>query len=385
MLAAQTIVHRVSTWFHGHLFHSLPNCGAVEEFCEISMCSPVKVKLGGRSWLRGWLCGLMVLLVFCGAGRACLWINGTTLEGNLTRTGGPNFAAGAWPLAEGGIFTRETAHAQSHAEFLRAVAAMPLAKVLDLSREMTEVPADWPPELNAAVEPIFAGEISTSAEMLAALHAKYPDNYYVCANLAVTSELAGNDAEALQWVEKALRIKPDAHSGTEWMHAAVLRAKLALAKDPAWLETRTISGIPPGEVPADFSLTEGPRKIELEEIQHALLAHLVPRILFVKGPDRIVAAMLTELARVEARADSVEAGIAMLKIAAEHGAVNTGPLLKEWEWLVTRRKMLYWWKGLDPGWWLLLAVAGILGYFVWRYAWRRRGPKAVAPQRAVES
>jgi tetratricopeptide (TPR) repeat protein len=220
--------------------------------------------------------------------------------------------------------------ADTNAEILRIVAALPPEKVLEGDSEGT-VPEDWPPKLSDAVKPIFTGDYKKAAEMLAALNAKRPDNYYICANLAVTSELSGNDAAALKWVEKAMRIKPDAHYKTEWMHAAVLRAKLALAKDPTWLDTHTISGIPLGDVPADFVLTQGKRRITLKEIQGALYAHVIPRLLLVKGQDRIVAAMLTELARIEARTISVESGTAMLALAAEHGATNTELIIKGWQ------------------------------------------------------
>jgi hypothetical protein len=309
---------------------------------------------------------LFLLFLFCGSmGRACIWIDATTLEGKFISVGGAAPASGGPPLAGGVLMTSETFRATNHSEVFRVIAAMPPEQVLELSTELQDPPPDWPAELNDAVRPIFTGDFKKSAEMLAALNVKYPSNYYVCANLGVTSELTGNDTEALQWVEKAMQIKPDAHYGTEWMHAAVLRAKIAITKDPAWLEKHTISGIPPGEVPAGFFLSEGARRIELREIQDALVAHLIPRLLLVKGQDRIVAALLTELARVEARASSVEAGIGMLQLAAEHGAANTGPLLKDWEKRVAHRKMWGWLK-MDAlrACLLISAVMGLAAYYL---------------------
>lgn len=277
-----------------------------------------------------------------------------------------------WLVRKGYIRTK--------AEILQSIASMSPKDVLDLSNETSDFPADWPPELNDAVKPIFIGAFRKSADMLAELNLKYPNNYYICANLAVTSELAGNDAEALRWVEKAMKIKPDAHHGTEWMPAAVLRGKLAMAKDPAWLETHTVSGIPPGKLPKDFSLMESGRRIDLEQIQAALFAHSVPRLLLVKGSDRIVAATLTELARVEARLISVEAGIAMLKLATDHGAANTGPLMKDWERCVADRKK-WGWLRLDGGHHraqiLLLFVASIVGFTAYYLRGRRRARKAI--------
>jgi hypothetical protein len=270
-----------------------------------------------------WL--LLVLLSHASAD-ACIWTNGKTIEQKLAQTGNGMSPLLVDPLSTYPPGTNKVVN--TNAEILRIVAALPPEKML--SGDVAPLPDDWPPTLSEAVKPIFTGDYKKAAEMLAALNAKYPNNYYICANLGVTSELNGNDAEALQWVEKAMKIKPDAHYETEWMHAAVLRAKLALAKDPAWLEKQTISGIPLGDVPAGFFLTEGTRRIELKEIHKALYAHVMPRLLLVKGKDRIVAAMLTELAKIEARTISVESGKAMLTLAAEHGAANTELILKTW-------------------------------------------------------
>jgi len=76
---------------------------------------------------------------------------------------------------------------------------------------------------------------------------------------------------------------------------------------------------------------DGPRWLTLKEIHQALPAHAVPRLLFVKPQDRIAAAMLTELARVEVRVTSIEAGLAMLSLAEEYGAQGTGLQRTAWE------------------------------------------------------
>lgn len=325
-----------------------------------------------------------LVLTLCGSiAQGCIWYDATTLERMFIKTHPAAVPMGAPPLGEQELMTNGSWLTRTKAEILRSIAGMPPEEALELSRGPSVLlPDDWPPELNDAVKPIFTGEFQKSADLLAELNLKYPNNYYICANLGVTSELTGKDSEALHWVEKAMQIKPDAHNGTEWMHAAVLRAKLAMAKEPAWLETHTISGIPPGEVPKAFSLQEGDRRIELKEIQAALFAHAVPRLLLVKGPDRIVAAMLTELARVEARAVSVEDGIAMLKLAAKHGAQNTEPLLKDWEARVAYRKRWGWLRFDSVSSRLLLAASATLGLAAYRFLRWLRARKATARAQA---
>lgn len=194
-----------------------------------------------------------------------------------------------------------------------------------------QLPPDWVEGTDKAVEPVFRGDFSVARDNLLALLTANPDNYYIQANLAVACELAGDDAGALQWVEKAISAKPGAHEGTEWMHAAVLRAKLALVRDPAWLETHRISGIPSGEFGEDFTLADGPSiLLGLADIRAALAAHAVPRLLFVKPQDKIAAALLFELARVEARLSSVEAGLGMLALSETYGKTGIGSWRERW-------------------------------------------------------
>jgi tetratricopeptide (TPR) repeat protein len=235
----------------------------------------------------------------------------------------------------------------------------------------------WPAELDAAVEMILSGEQDQAKKNLEALIPSLGQNYYLYANLAVACELLGEDAAALAHVEKALFIWPNAHQNTEWMHKRVLQAKLAIAKDSSWLTSHTISGIPQGSIPMDFSVWTVEGTKNLEALSRGLAAHLVPRLVFGKKgqKDPVVATLLLEFARIEARISLVESALPVLDLAEEYGA-DVAALRTEWKALVNdrleseRRRPLLIILGLT-----LALCLGVYGYR--KHRKRRNGPSPV--------
>lgn len=339
------------------------------------------------SWLK--LLAVAGLLLSTGrlSLQACVWVDGTTIEGLITRKEGAEFITLSAPFDEYALTTssmpktsagyadalKTTRHLKP-ADFYRQFARAPVGS----QRTETSRDPDWPMELDVAAKPLFLGRPEEARQALEAMNASRPGNYYILANLAVAEELCGHDLEALEKLETALRLKPDAHSGTEWMHAAVLRAKIALARDPAWLETHTISGIPADRLPAGFVLQDGTRTLSLKEIHHAMLAHALARTLFVKPPDPVTAALLKELARVQARWWMVEGGLAVLDLADEYGARDTAALRTTWKRAITHPHRppppwLIWLRRPKVMLALATTAAGLLCLiFLLRRRWMRR-------------
>lgn len=311
--------------------------------------------------------------------RACFWIQGTTIEGRLVAVDGLNGWQIPQPFGNSGSRAKYAGDAQvlrelrnmkleEFAERFAGNTVRPIKYSIDAAelktlRKMN--PADqaellsakeaehtdigtpgleWPEGLDAASLPLLHGKAEESLAQISALNKARAGNYYILANLAVAQELSGKDQEALLSLESALKIRPDAHSGTEWMHAAVLRAKIALVGDPGWLNTHTISGIPLDDLPSKFTLKDGDRPLGLDEIHSAMLAHAMARTLFVKPVDLVTGTLLKELARVEARLWMVERGLPVLELAKEYGATGTDSLKTDWERSarkgVTKRFML---------------------------------------------
>jgi hypothetical protein len=282
-----------------------------------------------------WLVCMAALVLFAlrlPAG-ACLWYKGTTLEGGFTTTRGrlEENAAGALLGKTESYLHRPAEGGNYYAGMLSSAAGLMPGDFFQVYlRSPVNKHPDWPEGMDAAVQKMFEGDAAGARTALEALVQQSPENYYLCANLGVACELAGDLPAAMAWLEKSLAINPGAHGGTEWMHAAVIRARMALEKDAAWLDTHTISGIPRGVVPKGFTLRDGSRTLSLKDIHQSLVAHTLARLVFVKPKDAVAASLLTELAEVEARLFSIESGSAMLKLAERYGAANGAAVRAEW-------------------------------------------------------
>jgi tetratricopeptide (TPR) repeat protein len=297
----------------------------------------------------------------------CINIDGTTLERKL---------ASADPIQiEGQVNATPTSYlstsslslpddyysADAEGNYLTIIARLTPAGI---GRMLHTVAAE---PVNTAVLAMFEGNVAEALEMLTELNAEKPESYEILANLAVARELNGDDQGALAAVEGSLKLNPEAHLDTEWMHAKVLQAKLALKTDPDWLEKHTVSGIPKADFPKDFALESLGKQRNLESIANALRAHLVPRLIFIKGKDPIVAAMLTELARVRARESIVERAIPIANLATEYGSKEALMLQKKYD-----RILRPWPHRILYGILILLASLAILAVVV--LLKKRRGP-----------
>lgn len=153
-----------------------------------------------------------------------------------------------------------------------------------------------------AVGRILQGRYPEAIELLRDVEAKYPGRAIVAANLGTALELSGQDAEALKWIRTGIQRDPKEHDGTEWLHAMILEAKVAMAKDPAWLKKRGVLGL-------DFGADPQPRPprfpVEMQgalrderAIGIALSYQLGERTKFVEPPDLIVSDLYLTLANL---------------------------------------------------------------------------------------
>jgi tetratricopeptide (TPR) repeat protein len=125
-----------------------------------------------------------------------------------------------------------------------------------------------------AVALIFLGQPQKAIEVLVALESDQPDVYTTAANLGTAYELSGDLENAMIWIGKGIERKPSSHDGTEWLHVAILQAKINLRNDPAWIEKH--------------SVLEGSDARAAHEIVHAVEYQLGERLHFVQPTDPVV-------------------------------------------------------------------------------------------------
>lgn len=124
---------------------------------------------------------------------------------------------------------------------------------------------------------------------------KRPNQYQIIQNLGTAYELNGQLDSALFYIQKGLKINPDSHRKSEWIHVKILEAEIALKKDPNYLKSHlTILGLPtqPNDNPRDGDAARKNAQI-LFQVQH----QLTERIPFSPPPNPIMSAIFYELGK----------------------------------------------------------------------------------------
>lgn len=70
------------------------------------------------------------------------------------------------------------------------------------------------------------GDLTAALTMLTALVKKHPNEYNILANLGTVYELSGKPRSALDYLSRAIKVSPDSHYGSEWIHIHILQVKL---------------------------------------------------------------------------------------------------------------------------------------------------------------
>lgn len=145
-------------------------------------------------------------------------------------------------------------------------------------------------DLGAAL--VVTGKLDEAVKVLEETDRKFPGSARVAANLGTALELAGKNETALEWIRKGIERDANEHHGSEWLHARILEAKIAMAKDPAWLQTNRVLEL-------DFGKDDVPTAPEILPIENGRIKgagqlleqityQLAERTRFVKPPDAIV-------------------------------------------------------------------------------------------------
>lgn len=137
--------------------------------------------------------------------------------------------------------------------------------------------------LDYAIALLHLGRVAEAIGVLEGLEAARPGIYETAATLGTAYELAGRVEDAATWIAKGIERNPAAHDSSEWLHLAILRAKLQLRADARWLETHNVLD------------GAGPR--DATEIVRAIERQLHERLVFVGPADAIMCDLFFQAAR----------------------------------------------------------------------------------------
>ncbi|MEZ5339285.1 MAG: hypothetical protein R3F46_13630 [bacterium] len=190
--------------------------------------------------------------------------------------------------------------------------------------------AAWDARNSYAVALVYSGAFEKARDVWIEMEERRPGEYKIAANLGTACELTGDNLNALKWINEGLKRNPDSHSGTEWLHARILEAKLALATDPDWLEHNRVTGMESafqdGRLQAFSSSSMNNRgdTVSLGLMRMALQYQLKERLRFIRSADPMVAQLLVDLGDVELQSGSPRSALVAYQRALDYGVSEAG-------------------------------------------------------------
>jgi tetratricopeptide (TPR) repeat protein len=163
------------------------------------------------------------------------------------------------------------------------------------------------------------GRPEKAIELLTVLESRYPGRYETATNLGTAYELAGKDAEALQWIREGIRRNPDSHAGSEWIHVRILEAKVAgTVGRGSMLGLDSVNEQLPKQ-PAGLPGGNDGQPLSPDEVSLHLFAQLAERTQFVPPTDPVVASLFFDWANLELATGSLEVADLAFEFAQRYG------------------------------------------------------------------
>lgn len=174
-------------------------------------------------------------------------------------------------------------------------------------------------EEHDAIRDVLNGNYDAAIRKLLALEGIQPGRQATAGALGTAYERAGDYESALRWINTAIDRDPQARAGTEWLHARILQARMALNTDPDRLTHRPVVPLSEAGQPLDgnaYFPCAHPQNAD--DLMDALYYQLAEQMLFVKPEDPVVADLLHSFARLEESASHPDAASAFRALAREY-------------------------------------------------------------------
>ena len=178
---------------------------------------------------------------------------------------------------------------------------------------------------NLGVLLIYQGQYPLAIRHFLSVERRYPGHHETAANLGTALELAGQDRVALRWIRLGIQRNADEHLRTEWLHARILQAKIAAAREPDYLKRHSIAGVrfeakPVPALPTVMPTGNDGRPVKPWELDLSLSYQLRERTQFVPAPDPVVANLLSDWATLNLAGGPLENADALYDLAVDYGA-----------------------------------------------------------------
>jgi tetratricopeptide (TPR) repeat protein len=190
-----------------------------------------------------------------------------------------------------------------------------LSHLLDRAYKMYKSSFDLLDYSDYAVMLTYNGRFREANTIFLKIEKKTPNHYETAANLGTTYELLGQIDSAIYWLNKAIKIKPDSHKGSEWIHLKILEAKIAANGDEQklWHTDILMLGLGENEIP------ENRENKNLAQIREQIYTQLCERMSFIQPKDPVIGRLLFDLGNISAITQDVKAALQIYDEAKRYG------------------------------------------------------------------
>ncbi len=190
-----------------------------------------------------------------------------------------------------------------------------LARLLNLAYNRYDASRDMTYYSDYAVMLAYNGRFKEANTIFLKIEKKTPNHYENAANLGTTYELLGEIDSAIYWINRAIKIKPDAHKSSEWIHLKILEAKKAANGDEQklWNSDILMLGLGENEIPSNNE------NKNLENIAEQIYTQLSERMSFIQPQDPVVGRLLFDLGNVMAITQDVKRALQIYEEAKRYG------------------------------------------------------------------
>lgn len=150
------------------------------------------------------------------------------------------------------------------------------------------------------------------------LNHKHPNEYQVVSNLGTLYEITGNLDSAYFYIHKGLKLNPDSHDGSEWVHLAILKAKKNIQQDPGWLLNNKVLNVNVTDTVETYS----DQQIAIMDSIWQISFQMKERIPFTPDKDLLMASVMIELGEMLELHISIENAYVAYKIAEQYDPEN---------------------------------------------------------------
>lgn len=160
---------------------------------------------------------------------------------------------------------------------------------------------------------MYLGRYKEAKNVFIAIEKIQPDLYATAANLGTVYDLQNKNDSAYYWINKAIKINPESHEGSEWLHLKILDVK---RKGMSYLNSQFMIGTDLGN---DSIPKSSLSRQKLGILRNHIFYQLSERTTFVKDPEPIIAFLLFQLGNIKAITNDITTALQTYNEAYYYG------------------------------------------------------------------